>query len=333
MITAAEIQETLRDLITQYGPPNASNTQMYSAVLKSALANDPREAGLIDISLDKQIPGRLYAQKNNPQIIDQLVQELISSHRIDSHAAEWIVKTWAKSMGMNVAPYQPPAKQQFHQQATKPPVSVPNYQHSKTENQSFQYKEPEVQNDYGSQNYQQSPTPVRENNYYSQGDQGQMLCPQCRTPLPREIGARCTRCGYTATKYGGFLRRFCAYLIDTIVIGIIYAIFALFALGSMSMDSSGISMVVILIVVVIIMLIYFPIFESSQYQGTPGKIALGLKVVDENFVKISVGKAVIRYLGRIVCGLTLSIGYLLILFTDKKQGLHDKIAGTFVIHK
>lgn len=63
MITAAEVQETLRDLITQYGPPTASNTQMYSAVLKSALANDPREAGLIDISLDKQIPGRLFAQK------------------------------------------------------------------------------------------------------------------------------------------------------------------------------------------------------------------------------------------------------------------------------
>lgn len=108
MITAAEIQETLRDLIAQFGPPNDSNTRMYSSVLKSSLANDPREAGLIELSLDTNIPARLYAQKGNPQIIDQLVQELISSQRINSHAAEWTVKTWAKAMGMNVPSYRPP---------------------------------------------------------------------------------------------------------------------------------------------------------------------------------------------------------------------------------
>ena len=156
MITASEIQETLRDLLAHYGPPSDSNSQMYSSVLKRTLANDPREAGLLELSIDQKIPTRLYAQKENPQIIDQLVQELIVNQRINSHAAEWIVKTWAKSMGLNVASCQPLVQQETpnpsnfnnQQQSYQPPVNAPpGVQGVSTPNiwnnpqQSYQYGE------------------------------------------------------------------------------------------------------------------------------------------------------------------------------------------------
>ncbi|PWR70341.1 hypothetical protein ACKUB1_10405 [Methanospirillum stamsii] len=81
---------------------------MYSSVLTNALINDLREVGLLKLSINYNIPGRLFSMKNNPDIIDDLVRELESMYHVDGHAAEWIVKTWAKSMGMYVPPYHPP---------------------------------------------------------------------------------------------------------------------------------------------------------------------------------------------------------------------------------
>lgn len=43
------------------------------------------------------------------------------------------------------------------------------------------------------------------------------------------------------------------------------------------------------------------------------------------------GKAFLRWVGYSISGLTLGIGYLMVAFTKQKQGLHDKIAGTYVI--
>lgn len=135
MITASEIQGTLRDLLVQYGPPNNSNSRMYNSVLNSALANNPREAELLELSIDQNIPARLYAQKGNPQIIAQLVQELITTQRINGHAAEWMVKTWAKSMGMDVPSYQP----SIHQGKM-----FPNIGNNQQQSYQFSYNRPPV---------------------------------------------------------------------------------------------------------------------------------------------------------------------------------------------
>ena len=249
MISASEIQETLKDLIKQFGIPNDSNTQMYSSVLSSALANDPREAGLLQLSLDMKIPDRLNAQKGNPQIISQLVQEITSTQHINNHASKWIVNTWAKVMGMNVPSYQPPVQQPV---PAPQPVRYQNPGSSYPQKNSKvpQYGEYSEKTVYEGQHYQQSPSQVETNTYSSppQGYQEQMLCPQCRTPLPKQMGERCTRCGYTATQYGGFLRRFVACFIDGIILGIISIIFLFLALASFVADASGIIFILILIV-------------------------------------------------------------------------------------
>lgn len=83
----------------------------------------------------------------------------------------------------------------------------------------------------------------------------------------------------------------------------------------------------------ILVVLYFTLMESSKYQATVGKLALGLIVTDENGGKLDVVKALIRNLSKIISSMILMIGYLMIGFTEKKQGLHDIIAKTLVVKK
>lgn len=72
----------------------------------------------------------------------------------------------------------------------------------------------------------------------------------------------------------------------------------------------------------------------GRYGATLGKMALKLKVVGKNFEKIGYGKAALREIvGKIVSSLVFCLGYLWVAWDAKKQGFHDKIAGTYVIKK
>jgi uncharacterized RDD family membrane protein YckC len=145
-------------------------------------------------------------------------------------------------------------------------------------------------------------------------------------------------------QYGGFWVRVLAYLIDSFVLAIpMFVIQMIFGLGAMglqsglggtagdiaslgaSLASSGIMFV--------IGLLYFGLMESSKNQGTLGKMALSLKVTDYQGNRISFGRAVGRRFAKILSELILLIGYFMIGFTDKKQGLHDMIAKTYVVKK
>src|SRR5205814_2055795 len=67
-------------------------------------------------------------------------------------------------------------------------------------------------------------------------------------------------------------------------------------------------------------------------QATPGKMALSLRVVDaETLGPISKGQAIGRYLGYYVSILVFCLGLLWVGFDARKQGWHDKLAGTLVI--
>ena len=79
------------------------------------------------------------------------------------------------------------------------------------------------------------------------------------------------------------------------------------------------------------LIIYFPAFESSIWQATPGKKLLNLIVTDLNGERIGFGKASVRLWSKLISALILYIGFLMVAFTQKKQGLHDKFAGTLVI--
>lgn len=79
--------------------------------------------------------------------------------------------------------------------------------------------------------------------------------------------------------------------------------------------------------------LYHAAFESSYWRATPGKRLLGIWVTDEEGKRINFGTASARYFGKIISGTFLYIGFLMAGFTEKKQALHDRLAGTLVWKK
>lgn len=128
---------------------------------------------------------------------------------------------------------------------------------------------------------------------------------------------------YATQPYAGFWLRFCAAFIDGILVAIVAAIIEAGA------HSEGMGF----LVRVVGGWLYFALMESSQNQATLGKMALGLKVTDMNGNRLSFGHATGRHFGKYISILTLFIGYILAGVTEKKQALHDMMAGTLVVRK
>jgi uncharacterized RDD family membrane protein YckC len=70
---------------------------------------------------------------------------------------------------------------------------------------------------------------------------------------------------------------------------------------------------------------------SSSKQGTLGKMVFRLRVTDLNGARISFARATGRFFAKILSGMILNIGYIMAGFTERKQALHDMIAGTLVV--
>ncbi len=79
--------------------------------------------------------------------------------------------------------------------------------------------------------------------------------------------------------------------------------------------------------------LYYALMESSSLQGTLGKLAVGSIVTDLEGERISFLKATGRNLGKLISSLLFCVGYLVAGFTERKQALHDMMAGCLVIQK
>jgi len=90
-------------------------------------------------------------------------------------------------------------------------------------------------------------------------------------------------------------------------------------------------------VVRIVFFVFFPAFYYVYLHGafgqTFGKMALRIKVVNEDGSPLDYRKAFLRWLGYFLCDLTLDLGYLWAAFDLRKQGLHDKVCRTIVVHE
>ncbi len=133
--------------------------------------------------------------------------------------------------------------------------------------------------------------------------------------------------------YAGFWKRVLAAFLDGILISAVMAIVGLggpmHGGGHMyRADTPSIGLVKIAVG-----WLYYSLMESSKYQATLGKLALGIKVTDLSGLKIDFGRATGRFFGKILSGITLCIGFLMVAFTEKKQGLHDILAKTLVVNK
>lgn len=136
-----------------------------------------------------------------------------------------------------------------------------------------------------------------------------------------------------AILYAGFWKRVAASLIDGIItaIGVILVIiwFGIMFGGGTLKTATWERMGSFL--GLIACWIYYALMESSSKQATLGKMALGIKVTDLNGNRIDFGRATGRYFGMCLSSIILCIGHIMVAFTQKKQGLHDIMAGCLVV--
>ncbi len=149
-----------------------------------------------------------------------------------------------------------------------------------------------------------------------------------------------------SVSYAGFWIRLGAYLIDFVILFAVLFVFGLVAgvvFGinhAVHMTSASpnamptmpainyTGIVIFYIVEMIGVWLYYAILESSEWRGTIGKKALGLAVTDMNGRRLSFGRATGRYFAKMVSAMVLCVGFIMVAFTGKKQGLHDMMAST-----
>ncbi len=136
--------------------------------------------------------------------------------------------------------------------------------------------------------------------------------------------------------YAGFWRRSAALFIDWIVLQVVQFVYMLVAFVALPLAGNNLTaqrslIVVLYLLIVAGVLAYFAGMESSARQATLGKMAMGIKVTDLYGRRISTGRAVGRLFGKAVSFLIVYVGFLMAAFTQKKQGLHDLMAGTLVL--
>lgn len=142
-------------------------------------------------------------------------------------------------------------------------------------------------------------------------------------------------------RYGSFLSRLIALIIDRLVIsgillvvfiplGIVTSIGGLFVMPQLSIVQGTVAPSLWLLSIILDWL-YFAVMESSERSATIGKRLLGLRVLSDQGVRLTFARASLRYFSKIISALPLMLGFVMALFTKKTQALHDFIAETVVV--
>ena len=183
---------------------------------------------------------------------------------------------------------------------------------------------------------------------------GAQFCSRCGAafaPAPAAAGALYSEAAIAspyapariAGQYAGFWIRFVAFIIDLFVVAIV-----VFPVSAVIMVVTGgiprimggdvqfralwfLGVLVRGLFNTLVSWIYEAALESSSKQATLGKMALGLKVTDLYGNRISFARATGRHFAKYISGMILGIGYIMAGFTERKQALHDMMAGTLVI--
>lgn len=119
---------------------------------------------------------------------------------------------------------------------------------------------------------------------------------------------------------GGFWIRLVAHIIDQVPLLAPVTVFALQAPGEAAV-----------LLGLVAHFLHCTVCHSSGWRAAVGKRVCGLKAVDGQGARISMGTAAFRWLATALSWLTLCVGYPMVAWTERKRGLHDMIAGTLVV--
>jgi uncharacterized RDD family membrane protein YckC len=146
-------------------------------------------------------------------------------------------------------------------------------------------------------------------------------------------------------RFGGFWRRAMAFFIDKLILLVISLLTLLVGILALSVgfplqyrelfpeglaELTASFMVIYFLTGILINMLYFTYFHGTTGQ-TPGKMIFGLQVIQSTGEKMALGIGFLRWVGYIISAIFFYLGFFWIAFDGKKQGWHDKIAGTIVV--
>jgi len=150
-------------------------------------------------------------------------------------------------------------------------------------------------------------------------------------------------------QYAGFWIRVVAYLVDHVILGAAVAPFYFLLIfpnvlriiqqaqqenrepGPEVLANMFGSIFLVACIALVGTWLYEALLTSSPWQGTVGKRILRLKVTDDRGDRISFARATGRFFAKILSGLVMDIGFIMVAFMERKRGLHDLICGTQVL--
>jgi len=182
-----------------------------------------------------------------------------------------------------------------------------------------------------------------------------MMSASVAQPMGSGAAAIPSYAGYAAmprVEYAGFWLRFLALLIDNVILGlgfilILIPLIFLTGLGGFlgelhpneDINDIGVFMLIGLLFLaatasLVLTWLYHALMECSEWQATVGKKVLGLVVTDMAGRRVSFGRSTGRHFAKIITNMVPAfIGYIMAGFTEKKQALHDMIAGCLVVRR
>jgi uncharacterized RDD family membrane protein YckC len=141
-------------------------------------------------------------------------------------------------------------------------------------------------------------------------------------------------------RYAGFWIRFLARLIDGVLLYIVILPVTFLVMGMSAFDpsrqdfdSAFLARQMLLTLFNLVLAAGYEVFFLGNYSATPGKMAIGKKVILADGSRLTYGRALARHLSTYISFFTLMIGYIIAAFDDEKRALHDRICDTRVVAK
>lgn len=172
-----------------------------------------------------------------------------------------------------------------------------------------------------------------------------LICPNCKTSYAQKLREGVAPAAAAGRyQYAGFWIRVVAALIDSIILGVVNTIvqFTLLRpmLGTAELSSTDPGSLFalagamgVLGLVNLVMACSYEALFVAQMGATPGKMALGMKVVRPDGSRVDLGRAAGRYFAKLLSMIVLFIGYIMVGFDSEKRGLHDMICDTRVVRQ